>query len=107
MFNTIFLIECFLITPLSLLALFTPTHFFIYKYVIIMLDYSLSIFKKIAFIFYNPYFKSNPFDKTNPLFSLTGLVYLNIILIILWIFLDIYREQKLNIARYKLNILKI
>jgi Competence protein len=99
-------VVCFFITPFSLLALFLPTQFFLYPYVLLFLDYSLIFFKKIAFTFYNPYSKTNPFDKNNPLFSLEGLVYLNAILIILWILLDVHRERKIFLARKKFLSLK-
>ena len=99
-------IVCFFITPFSLLALFIPNQFFLYPYILIVLDYSLIFFKKVAFTFYNPYSKTNPFDKNNPLFSLEGLIYLNIILITLCIFLDVYRERKIFLARKKFLSLK-
>lgn len=94
-------IVCFLITPLSLLALFLPNQIFLYPYLLKILDYSLLFLKKIAFAFYNPFSKTNPFDKNNPLFSLEGLVYLNAVLIILWIFIDVCKERKIFLARKK------
>lgn len=99
-------VVCFLITPFSLLAIFLPNQFFLYQYILSILDFSLIFLKKIAFTFYNPYSKTNPFDKNNPLFSSEGLVYLIIVLISLWIFLDIYRERKIFIARKKFLSLK-
>ena len=100
-------VVCFLITPFSLLALFLSNQFFLYPYILLLLDYSLVLFKKIAYTFNNPYSNINPFDKNNPLFSLEGLVYLNAILIILWVFLDAYRERKIFLARKKFLSLKI
>lgn len=94
-------VVCFFITPLSLLALFLPSEFFLYQYILMILDISLVFLKKIAFTFYNPYSNTNPFDKNNPMFSLQGLIYLNIILILLWISIDIFKEKKVFIARKK------
>lgn len=99
-------IVCFLITPLSLLAIFIPIHFVFYPYIIYLLDLSLYILKKIAFTFSIDTSKKNPFDKNNPIFTLEGLLYLNTILIILWIFSDFLKERKLFKARNKFLALK-
>lgn len=95
-------VVCFLVTPFSLLVLFLPEQSFLFPYILNILDYSLFLLKKIALSFYDPYNKLNPFDKTNPLFNIEGLIYLNVVLLILWISLDIYKERRVFIMRKKI-----
>ncbi|KAB8030765.1 ComEC/Rec2 family competence protein [Fluviispira multicolorata] len=92
-------IVCFLITPFSLLLLFLPQNFIYFENIISMLDFSLSLLKKISFVFSEPYFSKNPFEKNNPLFKKEGLFYLNSVLFILWITIDLYKERKIYYAR--------
>jgi hypothetical protein len=98
-------VVCFLVTPLSLLVIFLPQDFFIFSYLLSFLDKSLFLLKKIAYIFHDPYSLTNPFERTHPLFSFQGLVYLNFILFSLWMLLDFHKERKILLARTKFTFL--
>lgn len=96
-----FPVVSFLITPLSLLILLLPEDFFAFQFMLNAFDQSLSLLKFISHAFSDHSLKINPFAKNNPLFSTDGLVYLNFMLILLWSFLDLYKERKTILLRYE------
>lgn len=81
----------FLITPLSLGVLVFPEGSVFFTFIIHMLDVSLFILKHIASAFAPKHFQMNPFSQNNPLFTREALIYLNSILLSLWVILDVYK----------------
>ncbi|WP_186646581.1 ComEC/Rec2 family competence protein [Fluviispira vulneris] len=100
-------IVCFLITPLTLIILIIPEDFLYYKHFINIFDLSLKILKQISIAFSDPYNIKNPYDRNNPLFKLEGLLYLSIVLVVLWVILDLYKERKIFYTRYHFQKLKL
>ncbi len=100
-------VVCFLITPLTLILLIISEDFFYYKQLINIFDLSLNILKRISIAFSNPYNLINPFDRNNPLFKLEGLLYLSIVLVVLWVISDLYKERKIYYTRFHFQKLKM
>jgi hypothetical protein len=92
-------IVTFLVTPLALLVLIIPENQDLYFLTLKCLDFSLSLFQKIASTFSDHHIFINPFNRHNPLFTAEGLCYLNTLLIILWILVDILRYRKVFYMR--------
>ena len=94
-------IVTFLVTPLALLVLVTPIHNIIFDLLLKGLDYSLILFKHIAIVFADGDLKNNPSLQNIRLFSPDGLLYLNVIMIILWGIVDLIRGRKVFLMRIK------
>lgn len=93
-------IVCLLITPLSLSALILPDTIFFYDYIILNLDYSLFLLKKIA-LYFNNNNLIDPYKNSNILFTNIGVFYLNFILILLWLLSDFLKEKKMTLFKNK------
>jgi hypothetical protein len=93
-------IVCLLITPLSLLALILPDTIYFYDYIILILDYSLFLLKKIA-LYFNNNNSINPYKNSSILFTNIGVFYLNFILVTLWILSDYLKEKKMTLFKNK------
>jgi hypothetical protein len=89
----------FVVTPLALLVLVFPSENILFDYIIHLLDYSLAIFKYIGSVFSEEKNLSSLNNKS--LFSADGLLYLNLIMIFLFVSIDIIRSRKLDILRIR------
>lgn len=89
----------FLVTPLALLILIIPSGNIVFEIILNGLDYSLMLFKHIAFVFSD---SDNFITNNTRLFSADGLLYLNIIMIILWTIIDLIRGRKIYMMRKKI-----
>lgn len=86
----------FLVVPLALLILIIPENNIVFHFLLTSLDYSLMLFKHIAFVFS----EDDLLSKNSRIFSHEGLLYLNIIMLILWGLVDIIRERKIILMRF-------
>ncbi len=97
----------FVVTPCALLTLLFPIDSFLYNLSMQGLDFSLVCFKHIALSFSHidiPIFSK---QKNTILFSDDGLFYLNFILIILWIIIDLVKQRKIINLRVEYKLSKL
>lgn len=89
----------FLVTPLALLVLIIPINNVIFDMVLKGLDYSLILFKHIALVFSEGDLQNNSTAIYTQLFSPDGLIYLNLMMIVLWVIVDLIRGRKVYLMR--------
>ncbi|MES2614435.1 MAG: ComEC/Rec2 family competence protein [Bdellovibrionota bacterium] len=89
----------FIVTPLALLVLITPIHNCVFDFLLKALDYSLMLFKHIAVAFSGDNLNNAQVLQNTRLFSPDGLLYLNMVMIILWGVIDLIRGRKVFLMR--------
>lgn len=93
----------FLVTPLALLVLIVPANNTIFELLLNGLDYSLMLFKYIAMTFSNESIGDKFSGANLKLFSPNGLLYLNVVMIVLWVIVDLIRGRKVSAMRLEFN----
>ncbi len=94
----------FVVTPLSLTALFFPAENILFDFCIILLDNSLALFKHIAVTFCDTSLNVN--NSPSILFTTAGLFYLNVLMILLWATVDLVRSYKLTSVQVHITSIK-
>lgn len=94
-------IVCFIITPLTIVLLVLPESFYFFNSMLELYDKFLFLFKLTALIFSDGdiYFNNNSNHK---IYSIFGILYLNLTLLILVVTNDLIKERKISLAREKL-----
>lgn len=100
-------IVCFFITPLTLIILIIPHDWEFTVYIIKIFDYFLAIFKNISILFTDNQILLSSFNSNYKIFSTFGIIYLNIIFILLSLINDLCKENRIIVTRLKFNSIKI